>query len=190
MENNFIQMVASAGHLVAYTMDPIFKHIIDCVQLYLTNGFTCSCSLTVTVSSYSFSKKNGPIMPLDKCLRAGFLCPKCDNFSCLHTCQDQNELHLKRWFFLPISASSASRSQAHFPVLFNYATGQKSHQTVTRFVCVCFSKYACGLMRQFFLFTYLPRSKWASSEKMIFFANIGIFCKSIAGPLNEAYTSV
>ena len=40
MENNFIQMAASAGHAVAYTIGPIFKHIIDCVQLYLTNGFT------------------------------------------------------------------------------------------------------------------------------------------------------
>ena len=33
------------------------------------------------------------------CMRAGFLCPKCDNFACLHTRQDQNELHLKIWFF-------------------------------------------------------------------------------------------
>ena len=33
MENNFIQMVA-------YTIGPIFKPIIDFVQLYLTNGFT------------------------------------------------------------------------------------------------------------------------------------------------------
>ena len=39
MENNFIQMAASAGHTVAYTIGPIFKHIIDCVQLYFTNGF-------------------------------------------------------------------------------------------------------------------------------------------------------
>ena len=43
----------------------------------------------------------------------GFLCPKCDNSACSHTCQDQNELHLKRWFFLPKSASSESRLQAH-----------------------------------------------------------------------------
>ena len=28
MENNFIQMAASVGHLVAYTIGPIFKHII------------------------------------------------------------------------------------------------------------------------------------------------------------------
>ena len=37
MENNFIQLAASA---VAYTIGPIFKHIIDCVQLYFTKGFT------------------------------------------------------------------------------------------------------------------------------------------------------
>ena len=40
MENNFIQMGASAGHVVAYTIGQIFKHIIYCVQLYFTNGFT------------------------------------------------------------------------------------------------------------------------------------------------------
>ena len=39
MENNFIPMAASAGHAVAYTIGPIFKHNIDCVQLYFTNGF-------------------------------------------------------------------------------------------------------------------------------------------------------
>ena len=32
-------------------------------------------------------------------MRAGFLCSKYDNFAYLHTRQDQNELHLKRWFF-------------------------------------------------------------------------------------------
>ena len=40
MEYNFIEMAASADHAVAYTMGPIFKHIIDCVWLYFTNGFT------------------------------------------------------------------------------------------------------------------------------------------------------
>ena len=40
MENNFIQMAASAGHAVAYMIRAIFKHISDCVQLYFTNGFT------------------------------------------------------------------------------------------------------------------------------------------------------
>ena len=40
MKNNFIQKASSAGHAVAYTIGLIFKHIIDCVQLYFTNGFT------------------------------------------------------------------------------------------------------------------------------------------------------
>ena len=40
MENNIIQIAASAGHAVAYTIWPIFKHIIDCVQLYFTKGYT------------------------------------------------------------------------------------------------------------------------------------------------------
>ena len=39
MENNFIQMDASDGHAVVYTIGTIFKHIIDFVQLYFTNGF-------------------------------------------------------------------------------------------------------------------------------------------------------
>ena len=37
MKNNFIQMAASSGHAVAYTISPIFKHINDCVQLYFMN---------------------------------------------------------------------------------------------------------------------------------------------------------
>ena len=40
MENNIIHMAISAGHAVAYTIGSIFKHIIDCVQLHFTNGFT------------------------------------------------------------------------------------------------------------------------------------------------------
>ena len=39
MENNFIQMAALAGHAVADMFGLILKHIIDCVQLYFTNGF-------------------------------------------------------------------------------------------------------------------------------------------------------
>ena len=40
MKNNFIQMAASAGHAVAYTISSIFEYIIYCVHLYFTNGFT------------------------------------------------------------------------------------------------------------------------------------------------------
>ena len=38
MENDFIQM--AAGYAVAHSIRPVLKHIIDCVQLYYTNGFT------------------------------------------------------------------------------------------------------------------------------------------------------
>ena len=36
MEYNFIPIAASTGHAVAYAIGQIFKHIIDCVQLYLS----------------------------------------------------------------------------------------------------------------------------------------------------------
>ena len=64
-------------------------------------------------------------MPLDKnshqtvahfgCISFSmYACPKCYNFVCLHTSQDQNELHLKKWFFfLPKSASFVSRSHSY-----------------------------------------------------------------------------
>ena len=38
MKKKFIQMVATAGHAVAFMINLIFKHIIDYVQLYFTNG--------------------------------------------------------------------------------------------------------------------------------------------------------
>ena len=40
MANNFIQIAASAGYAVAYTIGSIFKQFIDCVHLYFTNAFT------------------------------------------------------------------------------------------------------------------------------------------------------
>ena len=40
MENNFFQMAASAGHAVAYTIGPIFKHIkLHLCAAVFTNGF-------------------------------------------------------------------------------------------------------------------------------------------------------
>ena len=64
--------------------------------------------MTVTASLYSFSSKICTKQWLVlgasafQCMRAGFLCPNCDNFTCLHTRHDQNELDLKRWFFAKI----------------------------------------------------------------------------------------
>ena len=67
MENNFIQMAASAGHAVAYTNGPIFKHIIDCVQLYVTNGFTNIVieSVCLFLGLYRVRTKVGDIVEID-----------------------------------------------------------------------------------------------------------------------------
>ena len=82
MENNFIRMAALAGLAVAYMIESIFKHIIVCVarsavllkpnvaNILLFNfceeKFVEQAPLTVTTSPCSFSKKNGPILPLDQ----------------------------------------------------------------------------------------------------------------------------
>ena len=42
-------MATSAGHAVTYTIGPIFKHIINCVQLYFINGFTNIVLVGVTL---------------------------------------------------------------------------------------------------------------------------------------------
>ena len=39
IENNVIEMAASAGYAVAYTIGTTFKYIIDRVQMYFNNGF-------------------------------------------------------------------------------------------------------------------------------------------------------
>ena len=107
-------MAASASHAVAYTISPIFKHIIVCVQPSVANillfnfyeqKFIQYCPITIAIdckglSWLSLEEKWPNYASLGvsafQCMRAGFLCPKCDNFACLHTRQDQNELHLKR----------------------------------------------------------------------------------------------
>ena len=68
----------------------------------------------------------------------------------------------------------------------NYASAPKSAQNsdslcVQRLFNVCVG-FSVPQMRQF----CPPKSKWASFKKKIFFAKIGIFCKSIAGPLSKA----
>ena len=74
--------------------------------------FTQHGPIAIAIDCKLFSKKNGPIMPLDQnryqtvthfgcvgfSMRVGFLCPKCDNIVCLHSRQDQNELHVKDGF--------------------------------------------------------------------------------------------
>ena len=73
----------------------------------------------------------------------------------------------------------------------NYASGPKFAPNSDLFWVRRLFYDACGFsvprMQQFCLFTCPPRSKWSSSEKMIFFL---IFCKSIACPLPSVYTTI
>ena len=86
---------------------------------------------------------------------------------------------------MTVTASLSLLSKTNGPIM---PLDQNPHQTVTHLGWVGFSMYACGFsvlqMQQLCLFTYPPRSKLASSENILFFvAKIGIFCKSISGPL-------
>ena len=49
MENNFIQMADLAGHAVAYTIGPIFKHIIDSLIASRILSFKASIVSGVTL---------------------------------------------------------------------------------------------------------------------------------------------
>ena len=78
-----------------------------------------------------------------QCMRAGFLCPKYDNFACLHTRQDQSEFHWKYDFFILKSTSSVSRSQAHlakrkrigWSINFNSWTNWTLYDVIPRSLC-------------------------------------------------------
>ena len=71
---------------------------------------------------------------------------------------------------MTVTTSHCSFSKKNYPIM---PLDHNPQQTVTRFGCIDFSMYTCWFsvpqMRQFCLFTYPPRSKWASSENMTFF---------------------
>ena len=171
MENNFIQMAASAGHAVAYTVGPILKYIIDCVHLYCfsciaCNGFTNTpqiilqrCQITAPrwpndISS-STSAKHRVLLQLCGMQRRSV------KPQLLPIFVNKNSFNMARLRSpLTITAFPCSFSMKNSPIT---PLDQNPHQTVTRFWCVGFSMYACGFsvpqMRQFCLFTYPRRSK-------------------------------
>ena len=103
MENNFIQMAASADHAVAY-----ITIAVDCNSLSLL-------IFEQKWPNYVFGPKSVPKYD-SFWVRADFLCPKCDNFACLHTRQDQNELNST---FCNITMIFKVMSQ-YFPALFKH----------------------------------------------------------------------
>ena len=95
-------MAASAGHAV----EPNVANIL--LLNFYEQKFVQYSPITIAIDCNGFSflifeekwpnydsgPKSAP--KVTQCMRTGFLCPKCNNFACLHTCQDQNELHPKR----------------------------------------------------------------------------------------------
>ena len=76
----------------------------------------------------------------------------------------------------------------------NYVSGPKSAPNndsfgVRRLFNACVRVF-CAPNATIMLFYIPAKIKISLSEKMIIFAKIDIFCKSIAGPLSEAYASV
>ena len=53
MENNFIQMAVSAGHVVVYTIGPIFKHIIGCISPMASRILSFKASIGSDPTNYS-----------------------------------------------------------------------------------------------------------------------------------------
>ena len=90
-----------------------------------------------------------------QCMHASFLCTKCDNFAGLHTRQDQNELHLKIWyFFLPKSSSSVSRSVSIFPSVVQ-AFGESIKLIICQIYFICWNQMLiiyCSSIFSFLIF--------------------------------------
>ena len=200
-------MAASAGHAVAYTICPIFKHIIDCVQLYFANGFmnivlkSINCLWLVGLALIfddtpqiivQRCKIAAPSWPNDISTAtdnvvfknraqnikssAVLLKPNVANILLFNFCEQKFVQHDPITIAIDCNGLSCSFLKKNGPIM---PLDQNPHQTVTRFEWVGFSMYACGFsvpqMRQFCLYTYPPRSKWASTEKIIFFCQIRHF---------------
>ena len=132
MENNFIQMAASVGHAVAYTIRQIFKYIIDCVQLLFTNGFTYIVAETLILdrTPQIIVQRCQVIAPrwlndISFAADNTIFKNRAQNIECSFGWMTRSAVLLKIkinfiwkegfFFFLPKSASTVSRSVAIFP---------------------------------------------------------------------------
>ena len=180
-------MDASTGHAVAYRIGPIFKHIIDCVQLYFTNGFTnivlqsvnCLWLVDVTlifdgipqiiVQWYQIAAPTSALPLIMRSSKAGRKTSSVASavwhvaMSCIllfNICEQKFVKHGPITIAIDCNGFSCSFSKKNYSIM---PLEQNPHQTVTRFGCVGFSMYACRFsvpqMRKFCLFTYPLRSK-------------------------------
>ena len=84
------------------------KHTALTVLLFFQNPYAVFAHILQHYHDFHSNYASRPKFPPNRdssafqCRRAGFLGLKCNNYACLHTRQDQNELHLKRCFFAKI----------------------------------------------------------------------------------------
>ena len=197
MENNCILMAALSGHAVVYTIGTIFKHIIDCMQLYFTNGFmnivfwSVNCLWLVGVTLIF---NGSPQTIVQRCQIVAPKWPNDISFAADNAIFKNRAQNIEFNFgCVARRAALLKPNVANIP-LFNFCeqkfvlhdpitkkTGpimpldQNPHQTVTRFGCVGFSMYSFGFsvpqMRQFCMFTKPSRSKWAYLKSWFFCQN-------------------
>ena len=78
MENNFIQMAASAGNAVAYMIGPIFKHIIDVFHQWLHEYCPLKRQLSLAAprwpNNIRFAADNGIFKNRAQNIECSFVC--------------------------------------------------------------------------------------------------------------------
>ena len=166
-------MAATAGHAIAYTIGPILTHIIDCEQLYFTNGFTniflqsvnCVWLLGVTLIFQSTPQTivkqcqiTAPKWPNDISYAAdnAIFIYSSQNIECSFGCVASSAVLLKpnvanillfNFCEQKFVQHKAITVAIDCNSLLNgriMSLDQNPHQTVARFGCVGFSIYACG----------------------------------------------
>ena len=196
MENNFIHIAASAVHAVAYTIGPTFKHIIDCTQLYFTNGFTNIILLFDVTRQIIVQRRQiaAPRWPnnISSAADNAIFKNRAQNIQYSFGCVARSAVLLKpNVANILLFNFCEQKFVQHGPIM---PLDQNPHQTVTRYVCVVFSMYACAFsvpqMRQFCLFTYPPRSKWVLSEKMIFFRKTASYVSRSQAPFSALFKRI
>ena len=149
-------MTASAVHGVAYTVGPLFKHIIDCMQLYFTNGFT-----NTVLQSVNCLWLGGVILIFD----------------------GTPQIIVQRWQIAALRWPNDINSAAEDAIFKNREQRASSVASAVWHVCV---RVFWATNATILLVYIPVKIKMSFIWKDDFFAKIDIFYKSIAGPLSEA----
>ena len=180
MENNCIQMAASGGHAVAYTLNPIFAAVFhqwlhEYCPLKRQLSLACQrntylwrtlqiivqrCQIAVPRWPNDISSVADNVIFKNRTQNIGCVARNAvANILLFNFCEQKLAQHSPITIAIGCNGLTLLIFETKWP---NYNSEPNDHQTKTRFVCVGFPMYACG-------FSGLQRPKWDSSEKMIYF---------------------